>query len=126
LNFGHTIGHAVESVLLASEIDILHGEAIVIGMICESKISFDRKIITRTEFNDITGTLTKKFSGIPLPALLFGEMIKATINDKKNTRTNKLQINCALLNGIGKCKINVTVSPEQILDALEYYNSIVA
>jgi 3-dehydroquinate synthase len=120
LNFGHTIGHAIESVLLASEVDILHGEAVLAGMICESKISLDKKLITKTEFSEIAETLTKKFSFAPLPALLFGEIVKAAINDKKN---NKTQIRCALLNGIGKCKINVPVTPMQILDALEYYNS---
>ncbi|MBP7810014.1 MAG: 3-dehydroquinate synthase [Bacteroidia bacterium] len=121
LNFGHTIGHAIESVLLASEVDILHGEAVLAGMICESKISLDKKLISKAEFTEIVETLTKKFSFAPLPALLFGEMVKATINDKKNS---KLQIQCALLNGIGKHKINVVVTPNQILDALEYYNSI--
>lgn len=121
LNFGHTIGHAIESVLLASEVDILHGEAVLAGMICESKISFDKKLISKIEFTEIVETLTKKFSFAPLPSLLFGEMVKATINDKKN---DKMQIQCALLNGIGKHKINVTVTPNQILDALEYYNSI--
>lgn len=121
LNFGHTIGHAIESVLLASNVEILHGEAVLIGMICEGKISCDKKLISKSEFNDIVQTLRQKFSFVPLPALLFGEIIKATINDKKN---NKLQIQCALLNGIGKCKINVAVSPDQILDSLEYYNSL--
>lgn len=129
LNFGHTIGHAIESVLLASEVDILHGEAVIIGMVCETKLSLDKKLISKKEFEEITGTLIKRFSPAPLPALLFGEMVKAAINDKKNThsersRTEKLQINCALLNGIGKHKIDVAVKPEQILDALEYYNSI--
>lgn len=121
LNFGHTIGHAIESVLLASEVDILHGEAVLAGMICESKISYDKKLISKLEFAEIVETLTNKFSFAPLPSLLFGEMVKATINDKKNS---KLQIQCALLNGIGKYKINVVVTPNQILDALEYYNSI--
>lgn len=122
LNFGHTIGHAIESVLLASEVDVLHGEAVLIGMICESKISLDKKLISKNEFNEIIETLIQKFSFSPLPALLFGEMVKATINDKKN---NKLEIQCALLNRIGKHKINVAVTPNQILDALEYYNSII-
>ena len=72
-------------------------------------------------FIEVVEALTKKFSFAPLPALLFGEIVKATINDKKNSKT---QIQCALLNGIGKHKINVAVSPMQILDALEYYNSI--
>lgn len=121
LNFGHTVGHAIESVLLASEVDILHGEAVLAGMICESKISWDKKLISKTEFTEIVETLTKKFSFAPLPALLFGEIVKATVNDKKNSKT---QIQCALLNGIGKNKVNVAVTPMQILDALEYYNSI--
>ena len=42
LNFGHTIGHAIESALLNSKNPLLHGEAIAIGMICESYLS--RKI----------------------------------------------------------------------------------
>ena len=121
MNFGHTIGHAIESVLLASEVDILHGEAVLAGMLCESKISLDKKLISKSEFTEITETLTKKFSFAPLPALLFGEIVKAAVNDKKNNAT---QIQCALLNGIGKYKINVSVTPMQILDALEYYNSI--
>jgi 3-dehydroquinate synthase len=121
LNFGHTVGHAIESVLLASEVDVLHGEAVLAGMICESKIALDKKLISKPEFNEIIETLTQKFTFAPLPALLFGEMVKAAVNDKKNS---KLQIQCALLNGIGKYKINVTVTPIQILDALEYYNSI--
>ena len=121
LNFGHTVGHDIESVLFAREVDILHGEAVLAGMICESKISWDKKLISKTEFTEIVETLTKKFSFAPLPALLFGEIVKATINDKKNSKT---QIQCALLNGIGKNKVNVAVTPMQILDALEYYNSI--
>lgn len=121
LNFGHTIGHAIESVLLASEVDILHGEAVLAGMICESKIAFDKKLISKEEFTDITTTLTNKFSFAPLPSLLFGEMVKAAINDKKNS---KMQIQCALLHGIGDNKINVLVTPNQVLDALEFYNAI--
>ncbi len=121
LNFGHTIGHAIESVLLASGIDVLHGEAVVIGMICEAKLSFDKKLISKAECSEIIQILSQKFPLVPLPALLFGEIIKATINDKKN---NKLQIRCTLLNRIGKYKIDVTVSPDQILDSLEYYNSL--
>ena len=39
LNFGHTIGHAIESFLLNSDREILHGEAILIGIILESYLS---------------------------------------------------------------------------------------
>lgn len=121
LNYGHTIGHAIESVLMASGVDVLHGEAVLAGMICEAKITYDKKLISKSEFEEVIQTLSGKFALMPLPALLFGEMIKAMINDKKNS---KLQIKCVLLNGIGKHKIDVAVTPDQILDALEYYNSL--
>jgi 3-dehydroquinate synthase len=123
LNFGHTVGHAIESVLLASEVDILHGEAVVAGMICESWLSMKKKLISKTELDEIVNTMISKFSCISLPSLLFGEIIKATVNDKKNAN---MQIQFVLLRGIGRHKINVPVSPIEILDALEFYNSITA
>jgi 3-dehydroquinate synthase len=122
LNFGHTVGHAIESVLLASEIDILHGEAVVMGMICEAYLSFHKKMLSKKELDEVVAVLSEKFNPIPLPSLLFGEMIKATLNDKKN---NKQQIQCVLINKIGSCKVNVPVDPMKILDALEFYNALI-
>jgi 3-dehydroquinate synthase len=122
LNFGHTVGHAIESVLLASEIDILHGEAIIAGMLCESYLAHQKKLLSKKDFDEIVNILSKKFNLIPLPSLLFGEMIKAAMNDKKN---DKQTIQCALINKIGSCKINVPVDPMKVLDALEFYNSLI-
>jgi 3-dehydroquinate synthase len=122
LNFGHTIGHAIESVLIASELDVLHGEAVIAGMICEGYLAHQKKILSKKEFNEMVNVLSGKFNLIPLPSLLFGEMIKAAMNDKKNS---KQVIQCALINKIGSCKINIPVDPMKVLDALEFYNSLV-
>ncbi|HSA84312.1 MAG TPA: 3-dehydroquinate synthase, partial [Patescibacteria group bacterium] len=39
LNFGHTIGHAIESLSLETEMPLLHGEAVAIGMVAEAKVA---------------------------------------------------------------------------------------
>lgn len=122
LNFGHTVGHAIESVLLASEADILHGEAVIAGMICESYLAFRKKMLSKKELDEVVNVLSSKFRLIPVPALLFGEVIKAALNDKKNA---KQKIHCALINTIGSCKTDIPVDPMQIFDALEFYNSLI-
>jgi len=53
LNFGHTIGHALESYFLAEGNLIFHGEAIAMGMIMESFIACEKKLISQAQLNDI-------------------------------------------------------------------------
>ncbi len=53
LNFGHTVGHAVESYFLNSGNRLFHGEAIAVGMIAEACIAESKKLITRTELMEI-------------------------------------------------------------------------
>ena len=54
LNFGHTIGHAIETTYPEKN-KFFHGEAIAIGMICESYISFHKKMLSENELNTISG-----------------------------------------------------------------------
>ncbi|MEI8137557.1 MAG: 3-dehydroquinate synthase family protein, partial [Bacteroidota bacterium] len=53
LNFGHTIGHAIESLLLATNKELLHGEAIVIGILVESHLSFQKKLLSKKELDEV-------------------------------------------------------------------------
>jgi 3-dehydroquinate synthase len=122
LNFGHTIGHAIESSLLKTKSELLHGEAVLIGMICESLISMQKKLITKKEFLEILNTLLERFIFLPVQSSYFEAILQALANDKK---TNKGVIRCALLNGMGKCKINVSVNLKQVKDSLELYNSFI-
>lgn len=122
LNFGHTIGHAIESSLLGTKNELLHGEAILIGMICESMISMQKKLISKNEFLEILNTLLSRFIFSPIPDSANEAILKALLNDKK---TNKGIIQCSLLNGVGKCKINVPVNLKHVKDSLELYNSII-
>jgi 3-dehydroquinate synthase len=48
LNFGHTIGHAIESTFLQDGVSTLpHGEAVAAGMICESFLSSEKKLLDK-------------------------------------------------------------------------------
>ena len=57
LNFGHTIGHALESYALTTKTPLLHGEAIAAGMICESYLSLE-KGLSETDLEQITQFLS--------------------------------------------------------------------
>ena len=83
LNFGHTLGHAVE---LVSKFEILHGEAVAIGMVAESKLA-ERLLIAKTGLSD---TLAETLSGLGLPVeipkdLSSADLIHAMSMDKKKS-----------------------------------------
>ncbi len=63
LNFGHTIGHAIESFSLENDqLPLCHGEAIAIGMICESYISNKKNRLSSNDLESITLTINKSYS----------------------------------------------------------------
>ncbi len=118
LNFGHTLGHAIESFLLNTENPLLHGEAVVIGMLLESHIAFQKKMITKEIFIEIETVLCTHFN-IEIKEKLGFENLKPIIsNDKKNS-SNKIRM--ALITDIGACTFDVEVTEKQIINALNYF-----
>ena len=123
LNFGHTIGHAIESYSLKNdEIPLLHGEAIAIGMICESYISSKQLGISIADLKNIGETITNFYNPYPLKESDFHQLIELMKNDKKN---EKNEINFTLLSKIGKAEFNQEVGVEIILESLNYYNTLI-
>src|SRR5258706_524730 len=120
LNFGHTIGHALESYFLAEGNRIFHGKAIAMGMIMESLIACDKKLITAAQLDEITAFLMKIFEKQEMP---WGDsaLIQLTKQDKKN-RGNEILM--ALPEGIGKAKWDVTVSEDELEKSFDYYRSL--
>jgi len=119
LNFGHTVGHAVESYFLNSNNRIFHGEAIAIGMIAEAFIAWRKNLITEAELIQITEYLKKTYSNVVLPANRSG-ILELISQDKKN-RGNRILM--ALTEGIGRAKWDVEVSFDEIVASLDYYQS---
>ena len=120
LNFGHTLGHAVESYFLESEnkTTLLHGEAIAAGMILESYISWQKKLITADEYQQIKSTIKGIFDDIVFEENDLNPIMELLIHDKKNEYGS---IQFALLDGIGQIKINQEVENELINKAFEDY-----
>ena len=101
LNFGHTLGHAIEST--KNYKGILHGEAISIGMVFASAISVEKSTLTISDFNLITETIQNLKLPISLPKKLSMNRIINHLNfDKKKKEGNN---NFVLLKSIGKCYI---------------------
>ncbi len=121
LNFGHTIGHAVESFYLNSGQKLLHGEAIAVGMICEAYLSTIKNKLPNDCLSDIQQYLISIFGKISLEKKLFEEIAAITIQDKKNL--NK-QVKAALLSRIGHCEFDITIDQKDIISALEYYEGL--
>jgi len=121
LNFGHTVGHAIETFMLEEHHKkaLLHGEAIAIGMVAEAYLSNKICKINKSELNDITAFILSTYKPALISEFAFHRLIELMKNDKKNKDGN---ISFSLLSSIGKCEINKTASPELIIEALKYVN----
>jgi 3-dehydroquinate synthase len=122
LNFGHTLGHAIESYFLENDDkkSLLHGEAIAIGMILESFISLEKNLINQQEYNQIKSTIKAIYDDIVFDETDINPILELLIHDKKNEYGN---IQFALIEGIGKIKINQSVENELILKSFDDYKS---
>jgi 3-dehydroquinate synthase len=120
LNFGHTLGHAIESYFLVDETKkrLLHGEAIAIGMILESYLSAQKLQLSNKELNRITKAIVPVYKKVKFSKNDILEIIQLLKYDKKNTGA---QINFVLLNKIGDCAIDQQVTNDEILNAFEFY-----
>ncbi|MEY2793563.1 MAG: 3-dehydroquinate synthase, partial [Bacteroidota bacterium] len=119
LNFGHTLGHAVETFLLEKgKRKILHGEAIAIGMIAEAFIALKRGLISSQELEDIEIYLFETFGSIQLSKSEVDAIIQLTLQDKKNKGKEVL---FSLLTGVGDCGYDIPVSKLEMKQALEFY-----
>ncbi len=120
LNFGHTLGHAVESYFLESEKHetLLHGEAIAIGMILEAYLSHKLSGLSELELIDIKATFLRRYKKVDFSS----EDIKIILGllkfDKKNSHGN---INFVLLNKIGLPTIDEQIPENLYAEAFAYY-----
>jgi 3-dehydroquinate synthase len=121
LNFGHTIGHAIESDLLETDHPLLHGEAIAIGMICESYIAYRLGNLSREDLEEISQFLIKIYGKVVIDRETYPTLIRLMRKDKKN---EKDEINFTLLASPGKAIINQTCKEALILESLDFYRDI--
>jgi len=119
LNFGHTIGHAIESYSLeGGGIHLLHGEAIGIGMVCESYLSALKCKLDKSLLGEISSFILHTFRSVKLDKFDDHRLIELMRHDKKNS---KGKINFTLLSAIGKVQLDKDCSIDEIKKALNYY-----
>ena len=113
LNFGHTVGHAVEATTRFR--GQRHGEAVAIGMMAASKISERLGMLNRESVDKIDRVLTQ--FGLPAccPGIPVSELLEAMQFDKKATQG---QLRWVLLEGIGHGIVNCTVEKDVVTKVL--------
>ena len=123
LNFGHTIGHAIESYFLESEHkeNLTHGEAIAIGMICETYISVQLLDFPKEKLLEIKNVILNIYDKVVILEEDFIPILDLLKHDKKNIAG---QVNFVLLADFKSCKVNCKVSNKLIIDSLQYYLSL--
>lgn len=114
LNYGHTIGHAIEKL---SEFRLCHGECVGLGMTAAAFLSWKCKTMTETEFHDIEQSIAGFGLPVHIDGFIASEVLLATKSDKKMAGG---KVNFILLAGIGTAYIDDTLTDEQILDGIRY------
>ena len=121
LNFGHTFGHAFESMSLSPECPhispLLHGYAVAYGIICELYLSSVKVGFPTDKMRQTVTYIRENYGTLPITCDDYDELIRLMTHDKKNTSGT---INFTLLAGIGDIRIDQTATIEEIKEALDF------
>ncbi|MCU0338465.1 MAG: 3-dehydroquinate synthase [Spirosomaceae bacterium] len=120
LNFGHTLGHAVETFFLnkSPQQRLLHGEAIAAGMVMEAYLAYRKKTLDRQTLEQIEEFLFSMYGKAALVTSDTSALIALAQQDKKN-RGGELRF--SLLDGCGHCGYDLRITPAEIRQAVAYY-----
>ena len=112
LNFGHTIGHAIEK---AMNFEMLHGECIALGMVAAAYISWKHNWLSMDEYYEVRDMFVPFNLPISIDSIDPEEILRLTKSDKK---MESGQIKFVLLKKVGKAVIDKTVTDAEILEAI--------
>jgi len=122
LNFGHTVGHALETLSYQENHEpVSHGWAVSMGILCESYLSRRYCGLTEDDFAAISMLLLSTFGYYPLTDKDIPEILRFMTKDKKMSNG---VLNFTLLKSPGKAVINQPCDKSAILDSLEFYHQI--
>lgn len=120
LNFGHTLGHAIESYFLQQEHkkELLHGEAIAVGMVLEAFLSAELEGLPKNELDEIAQTIYGIYGKVHFDDTDVNPIIELMKYDKKNASG---RVNFSLLSKIGKSVIDKNADNSLIKKAFYFY-----
>lgn len=118
LNFGHTVGHAIEK---ARNFELYHGECVALGAVAAAYISWKRELLSMEEYYEIRDMFVPFYLPITIDNIDPREILRLTKSDKK---MESGRIKFVLLKKIGRAVLDNTVTDEEILAAVNeiYYS----
>ena len=114
LNFGHTIGHAVEKL---KNFSLFHGECVAVGIAAASWISWKKGRLDSEELEKITRGLQAFSLPVNIKGLDAGQVVETTRSDKKMEAGS---IKFVLLNHLGEAFVDRTVTEKELLGAVSW------
>lgn len=118
LNFGHTFGHAFESLSLEGNSPILHGYAVAFGMVCELYLSCLQTDFPKDKMHQTISFIKENYGTFDFNCKQYEKLYDYMLHDKKNS---KGVINFTLLHDIGDIRINEHVDKKTIFEVLDFY-----
>ncbi len=113
LNFGHTIGHAIEK---AKDFQLFHGECVALGAVAAAYISWKREMLSMEEYYEIRDMFVPFYLPISIDGIDPDEIVRLTKSDKK---MESGRIKFVLLKKIGRAVLDSTVTDEELLEAVK-------
>ena len=114
LNFGHTIGHAIESLSITRGTPLLHGEAVALGLVAELYLSVKEKGFPEEIYREVRNFVKQHYPPYPLMDHV-DTLYELMVHDKKNERWG---VNFTLLSGIGEFSLDNYCSKDLVVEAL--------
>jgi len=118
LNFGHTVGHAFESLSFIEDRPVLHGYAVAWGMVCELYMSAVNVGFPQDKLRQTVAYIKENYGSFPIDCKKYDQLYDLMKHDKKNVGG---VINFTLLKDIGDIQINQTASKESIFEMFDFY-----
>ncbi len=117
LNLGHTFGHAFETYSYQTSEPLLHGYAVIWGLLCELYLSYLKLSFPKDELTKIRSVIKEYYGSFYFSCKQYETLYELMTHDKKNESKS---INFTLLSDIGKVHINQTATKEEIFECFDY------
>ncbi|MGM9745995.1 MAG: 3-dehydroquinate synthase [Paludibacteraceae bacterium] len=117
LNFGHTIGHAFETLSHKIDEPLLHGYAVMWGLLCELYLSHIQHHFPTNTLTTLLYFAKEHYGAFPFTCKQYETLFDLMKHDKKNEAQT---INFTLLADVGEVRIDQTATKEQIFEALDF------
>ena len=122
LNFGHTVGHAIEEAYAAENKAVAHGYCVMWGMVAELYLSVVKMGLCKEVLTQMSHTMAEYYGRPACNCRQREGLVEWMQKDKKNRVSG--EINFSLLRAVGEGVVDQTVTKEELDEAMEYLFSL--